>query len=224
MCSLQLGHDHFCGASLISNDTVVTAAHCLLNYPIELFVIVCGHLNNKYHADGDWELHPLKEWKIHKAYEWDFDKGFPNDLAVIKFEHPVNPYNPSIAPAKLIDNDGYNWEGSECYSVGWGKVANNQESDGRLKFTKLDIISFEDCQYYWGHSALPYHVCAKDTERHDTGNCNGDSGGPIFCKRDDEFYQVGVFSWMAGNCDTYWPSMFSNVAHFRQWIKENSGV
>merc|ERR1712168_1047936 len=92
MCSLQLGHDHFCGASLISNDTVVTAAHCLLNYPIELFVVVCGSVVNKNMRDegfshGDWEAHPLREWKIHKQYERSFESGFPNDIALIKLEH-----------------------------------------------------------------------------------------------------------------------------------------
>jgi len=224
MCSLQLGHWHFCGASLIDNSTVVTAAHCLLNYPIEQFVIVCGHLNNADHSQGDWELHELKEWYIHKSYEWDFDAGFPNDMAIIKLAHPVNPHNPSIAPVELAEDDGYDWTGAECYAVGWGKVGEHQDSDGRLKYTRLEPISYEDCVYYWGGSALSYHVCAKDTERHDTGACNGDSGGPLYCKRGDKFYQVGVFSWMAGNCDTYWPSMYSSVPHFRAWIKEHSGV
>merc|ERR1711872_89944 len=93
-----------------------------------------------------------------------------------------------------------------------------------LKEAKLDILTYPECQDLWGKSALKSHVCAKDLEKSDKGACNGDSGGPLYCRKSayEPFNQVGVFSWMAGNCDPYWPAMYASVAHYREWIREHA--
>ena len=52
----------------------------------------------------------------------------------------------------------------------------------------------------------------------------GDSGGPLFCSRNNEWYQLGVFSWMAGNCDPNYPAVYSRVPYFIDWLEYNTGL
>merc|ERR1712168_795767 len=215
MCSIQLGTWHYCGASLISDSWVVTAAHCLVDFNAKEMNVVCGVLDHWDHSIGSMEVHEIDHWTTHSDYEGDFSKGFPNDVAVIKLKWPINQYNPYVKPVTLAENDGYVWQGSECYAVGWGKTGNNQNASNKLKQAKLDIITSQECYYYWGDSVNYNHICAKDMSTHDKGACNGDSGGPLYCTREDKLYQVGIFNWMSGNCHTFWPSMYSSVALYR---------
>jgi len=224
MCSIQLGTWHYCGASLISDTWLVTAAHCLIDQKVSQMFIVCGVINQDDHSIGSMEVHEIEDWHLHKDYKWDWDLGFPHDMAVIKLKWPINPYNPYVKPVQLAEDDGYVWAGSDCHAAGWGKTSGNGQASAKLKQAKLDILTPGQCRYYWGDNMNPEHVCAKDMLHHNQGACNGDSGGPLFCEREGEIYQVGVFNWMAGDCHPYWPAMYSSVPIYRSWIKEHSGV
>lgn len=306
-CSLQYGSGHWCTASLIAKDWVLTAAHCIFDKEAKDFSVMCGVLDHHNKNVGRMEQSAIDYWVFHKDYQWDFDRGFPNDVAVMKLKVPMDLSNPYIKIAKLSDDFSYDWRSHECYATGWGKTVctdkyddcriwhswgeceNNRSwmllncgrscglcgeganvcadyhnwcahwasigecsknpawmhitcaksckkcaentvgnehptSPNQLREAKLNIISQSDCIYYWGDSVLKNHICAKDMFHHDKGTCNGDSGGPLYCKRDGEFYQVGVFNWMSGNCHPYWPAMYSSVAAYRDWIKQHSGV
>lgn len=224
MCSIQLGTWHYCGASLISDTWLVTAAHCLIDQDTKNMFIVCGVLDHEDHSVGSMEVHGIESWHLHKDYKWDWDLGYPHDMAVIKLKWPINPYNPYVKPVKLAEDDGYVWAGADCHAAGWGKTSGNGAASDKLKQAKLDILTPRQCQYYWGDNMNAEHVCAKDMLRHNQGACNGDSGGPLYCEREGETYQVGVFNWMAGDCHPYWPAMYSSVPVYRSWIKEHSGV
>lgn len=49
----------------------------------------------------------------------------------------------------------------------------------------------------------------------------GDSGGPLVCQRGGYYYLVGITSWGVSGCQTSgYPSVYSNVAHFSEWISD----
>ncbi len=54
----------------------------------------------------------------------------------------------------------------------------------------------------------------------------GDSGGPTQCPDGQGgWIQVGIASWVSNipRCDTDYPSVYTNVATFRDWVSDNCG-
>ena len=51
----------------------------------------------------------------------------------------------------------------------------------------------------------------------------GDSGGPLFCENDNGDYVLqGIVSWGMRPCaQEQYPSVFTRVSYFRDWIEEN---
>lgn len=100
-----------------------------------------------------------------------------------------------------------------------------QEVPLRLNPPKVCWAKYSDkAPPYWGpkNDTFITNICAGVPWRKTT-SCYGDSGGPLFIKgktaRDD--VQVGIVSY-ARECGTTTPSVFVNVAHYRNWI--NTGV
>ena len=89
-----------------------------------------------------------------------------------------------------------------------------------------------------------YHICIYDSAG-DSGACNvrlncteyktnsltitpfllqGDSGGPMHCTEGGQTVVAGVTSWgisSFGNCQTSYPSVYTRVSYFRDWISNN---
>ena len=90
MVSLQKFWGHFCGASLIGSQWILTAAHCVVDTPPSSFFAEVGryHLGNEdeevFHRINVAEVH------THVCYDGGFDMSY--DVALVKLEVPVvNP-------------------------------------------------------------------------------------------------------------------------------------
>ena len=57
-------------------------------------------------------------------------------------------------------------------------------------------------------------ICAGIGEK---DSCQGDSGGPLV---DVNRYLVGIVSWGEGCARDGYPGVYTEVAHFVEWIKE----
>ena len=51
-------------------------------------------------------------------------------------------------------------------------------------------------------------------------SCQGDSGGPFACN--DKL--TGIVSWGAGCADPNYAGVYTRVAHYVDWIKENGSA
>lgn len=105
MVSIQKDGHHYCGASLIKPDWIVTAGHCTVNVkPQQLSVRVGDHDRTKGAQ--------AKVIKVIAHPDFSYEP-FRNDVAVMKLDHPVD-----AKPIKLAAKSGP--VGTSTRILGWG--------------------------------------------------------------------------------------------------------
>uniref|UniRef100_A0A3P9JSL6 Peptidase S1 domain-containing protein n=1 Tax=Oryzias latipes TaxID=8090 RepID=A0A3P9JSL6_ORYLA len=203
MVSVQNKNGHECGGFLISEDFVVTAAHCDDGLK---HVILGGH---------NWKNSNVKKIKIsnqckHKKYS---DVGFGYDIMLLKLAEkaPMGENIKKIPLAEKYMNLRYN---QECSVAGWGKTERTEVSVDDLRVVNVSIINYNDCQRSWGD--LPPNVICAGGKYTDKGFCQGDSGGPLVCNGK----AVGIVSFNKNyNCkypDV--PNVYTDIREYVDWI------
>ena len=132
----------------------------------------------------------------------------PNpDVAFCVLDAPVSgiPMAP-ILPECLRPSD---WSGTEVLVAGYG-LDGPTGTAGTKKFFSGTIESYTD-------TGIAIDVG-------DGGTCSGDSGGPVYVKRGDSWYALGVVSHGdASGCDT--AMVFATpLAPWQQWVEDQLGV
>lgn len=141
MVSLRARNEHICGATLLSLEYAVTAAHCVVDYLNKLSLLSIyvdtNYLNNT--IDSTAQRRTLTNAVIHP----DYDKiELINDIAIIKFSPLIMSVNSSLAficlPAIGEDPFGV---GSSLVAAGWGYTVEHGEVSDVLRQVTLQVYS-----------------------------------------------------------------------------------
>ncbi|XP_033748035.1 fibrinolytic enzyme, isozyme C-like [Pecten maximus] len=123
--------------------------------------------------------------------------------------------------ARLPDDDHKDFAPHRCSITGWGYSVYGQVIPDVLQQAEMTVMKEKWCERAFeefGDGIInDGHVCVISD---DSSSCNGDSGGPLTCG--DTL--VGVTSFGIIGCPAEYPSVYTRITHFRQWIKDNSGV
>merc|ERR1711881_79548 len=197
---------HFCGASIISDRWLVTAAHCIGSKGPSAMKVVLG-LHNKLFP-GNAEAYAIERIIVHP--KWD-RSGLNNDITLLKTKEAIK-MGDAVSTIKLPSQDE-DFSGKVCQISGWGEIGWNKGGSNVLQKLDVEIKSKSYCGNYY---QTPDKVCIRPANNRASSACRGDSGGPLAC----DGVLVGAASYVYGQCNTRYPNVYANVANFRDWITE----
>ena len=140
----------------------------------------------------------------------------PYDIALVKLSEKLDfsKKHSHISPICLPNRNEEVNENSKCQAVGWGKTSSNSKPSSVLKYVDQNIINKKKCKKAYP-DLTNKHICAN---HHGETTCNGDSGGPLECMRQDGSWVLqGITSFGNVKCGDS-PSVFSKVSKHLKWI------
>ncbi|NXV78313.1 TM11E protease, partial [Atlantisia rogersi] len=218
--SIQLDGTHRCGASVISNTWLVTAAHCFRG----------GKDPRRWTASFGILLRPPKQKKfvrriiIHEKYS-DFVLDHEYDVAVVELASAIE-FTSDIHSVCLPEASTIFPANASCFVTGWGALENDGYSVNQLRQAEVKIISTAICnrRQVYGGAITPGMLCAGYLEG-EVDACQGDSGGPlVHADSRGIWYLAGIVSWGDECGKPNKPGVYTRVTYYRNWINSKTGI
>ncbi|XP_045508835.1 collagenase-like [Colias croceus] len=212
--TLTTGQTSVCGASLLSNSRLITAAHCWTtrNFQGRSMVVALG--TNRLFSGGTRVT--TSNVQVHGSYNMN---NLNNDVAIISINSvSLNNNIRAIAlPSGLLEH--FTFQGEAARAVGFGRISDSSNNNEALRHVNLLVIAnFECIDVYGPSSVLNSNLCTSG--RGGVGPCSGDSGGSLDFTFSGVRYLIGVTSFVAERgCQSGLPAGYARVTSYLSWIR-----
>uniref|UniRef100_A0A336LDC8 CSON008952 protein n=1 Tax=Culicoides sonorensis TaxID=179676 RepID=A0A336LDC8_CULSO len=206
----------YCGGTIIRNNIILTAGHCVDNRDIDRLFVYAGTYN--VYDTSRLFRHSVEQMLSHANFRVG-DNGVQafNDIGLIKLSKPLvmSDKIKAISWANVSFN-------VNSTLFGFGYTDDSYMSPAEfLRSTNVTLIPDAKCNKMLERTITKsikenYELCAESCA------CNGDSGSPLIQIVDNEPKIVGITSWLADDlygCRTP-PAVFLKVADFNDWLLE----
>ncbi len=228
----------FCGGTLTTTTTIVTAAHCVVEQktgvrtqPASVLVALGRSLK-----DASLRVVSVSAVTVHPAYS--IASG-DNDVAVLTLAAPETGITP-LTPVSASDATSSDLAGNHVQVVGWGTISSFSKSfPDSFRVGDLILLPGATCgqgqnynlngvnfiAYNPGEANPTTMLCAVGTTG--TGaiidSCSGDSGGPLIFGDGANAKLVGIVSWGL-NCATRHPGVYTRVTAMTDFLTSTGAL
>ena len=210
----KYGNDAGCGATLIHEDILLSAAHCIRAFAGR-GAYVGGETN--FGTEGDRvEFHEDETVVVHPQYN---SSNLVNDIMVVKLQ------TPSTLPLVSLNTDPtQRTTDIPMVVIGFGDTEFRGDLSPNLLETEVIGFPFETCVrvHLEQDPTVSFdraaQFCALGNDGRDS--CDGDSGGPILiADENNNLVQVGIISLGLGCGSDGIPAIYARVAPYINWIE-----
>ncbi|PZC78101.1 hypothetical protein B5X24_HaOG200359 [Helicoverpa armigera] len=211
----------YCGGSLLTRTSVLSAAHCFYGDHVWQWRVILG--SSMAHSGGT--VHTINRIVLHPQYDHSV---YNFDVAIVHLNSPA-AYSDTVQPASIAGSNYHVADGTSVTHVGWGRLWYMGPTSERLQHVDINVINHELCaeRYAYLKTQPRYEhwpdvtdnmMCAGILNIGGKDACGGDSGGPLLHNN----VIVGVTSWGFRCADPFYPGVSARVSYFTDWIIANA--
>uniref|UniRef100_A0A182NXS5 Peptidase S1 domain-containing protein n=1 Tax=Anopheles dirus TaxID=7168 RepID=A0A182NXS5_9DIPT len=218
------GGSGLCGGSILTNNYILTAAHCVVDGGGALATqgtAILGAHDRTVEEPTQQRIGFVQAGvAVHPSYNPTLIR---NDIATVRLSTPA-VFNARVQPIHLPAlSDSRTFAGLVGTASGFGRTSDAlPEASPVVMYTRNPVMTNAACIAAWNILLVSdQNVCLDATGGRSV--CNGDSGGPLTVQDDGGSLEIGIASFVsAQGCASGIPSVWVRVSFYRDFIAQNS--